>query len=109
MSVSIYDKPRSYDVFTAENISMWERVWIQGMAGFGLMRQAGLMLSEAVLDIMYAKGLYQASILVCCGMGNNGGDGYLVADHLARQGYTVTVFAPDTPKTADSQAAKELS
>jgi hydroxyethylthiazole kinase-like uncharacterized protein yjeF len=109
MSISIYDKPRAYDVFTAENISTWERKWIKDTAGFKLMRQAGLMLSEAILDIMYAKGLYQAKILVCCGMGNNGGDGYLVANHLAKQGHTVTVFAPDAPKTADSQAARGLS
>lgn len=109
MKISIYDKPRVYDVFSSSDISHWERLWIKDTAGFKLMQQAGLMLSETILDIMYAKGLYQANILVCCGMGNNGGDGYLVANHLAKQGYAVTVFAPDTPKTADSQAARELS
>ncbi|MDV6317287.1 NAD(P)H-hydrate dehydratase [Idiomarina sp. HP20-50] len=51
-----------------------------------------------------------ARIAVCCGEGNNGGDGYIVARLAQEAGYQVQVFAlkpnADLPQSSDSDAHK---
>ena len=43
------------------------------------------------------------SLLVVCGKGNNGGDGFVIARAAAKDGWNVTVFlAEGEPKTADA-------
>lgn len=61
-----------------------------------LMERAGKALAEAVR--LYAG---PRSTLVLCGPGNNGGDGYVAARHLAARGYAVRVAALGEP-TADA-------
>ncbi len=55
-----------------------------------LMELAGLSVAEAVHDIYPTH--YR--VLVCCGPGNNGGDGLVAARHLSSFGHQVTVHVP---------------
>ncbi len=78
-----------------------------GIPGIILMENA----ASAVAREMEARSLCDGRIVVLCGKGNNGGDGYAVAWHLFRQGYDVVlvnVFS-QVPKTEDSYAYYQIA
>ena len=56
-----------------------------------LMELAGLAVATAV-QRQYPR--VPASVLICCGPGNNGGDGLVAARHLHHFGYTTSVLYP---------------
>jgi len=60
-----------------------------GMSGLVLMENAG----RGVADLMERSGLKCTSrIIICCGKGNNGGDGFVLARHLLVRNFQPTVF-----------------
>lgn len=66
-----------------------------------LMERAGAALAEAA--VRFAGPL---PALVLCGPGNNGGDGYVAARHLAERGIPVRIAALTKPKSAGAQWAR---
>ena len=87
----------SRPIVTAEQMRAAERRAIEaGTAETELMERAGRALAEAVS--LYAG---PRQTLILCGPGNNGGDGYVAARHLAAAGYSVRVAALAEP-TADA-------
>jgi len=58
-----------------------------GIPGTKLMESAGRGVAEALLGEI--PGLTSRRVVVYCGKGNNGGDGFVAASHLARAGVTV--------------------
>ncbi|MDQ1362491.1 MAG: ADP-dependent NAD(P)H-hydrate dehydratase / NAD(P)H-hydrate epimerase [Pseudomonadota bacterium] len=60
-----------------------------GISGYDLMNRAG----AAVLAVVKEKYPQAKRMLVCCGAGNNGGDGYVVARLAQRAGYAVDVVS----------------
>ncbi len=58
----------------------------QGVSGIGMMTAAGRSAAETI-----AKSFKPRPILVLCGPGNNGGDGFIAAQHLKELGWTVRV------------------
>jgi len=86
-------------ILTAEAMRAAEQAAIgAGTSVEQLMERAGTALAEAVYRFAGPM-----PVLVLCGPGNNGGDGYVTARHLAQQGVEVRVAALDEPK---SDAAK---
>lgn len=68
----------------------------KGLPPAALMERAGAGIADVIRNRMEGA----SSILVLCGSGNNGGDGYVVARELARDGHAVTIVAPaGNPKT----------
>jgi ADP-dependent NAD(P)H-hydrate dehydratase / NAD(P)H-hydrate epimerase len=87
-------------VLTAEAMRAAEEAAIdEGTSVEQLMERAGAALAEAAYR--FAGPL---PTLMLCGPGNNGGDGYVAARHLAQRGVKVRVAALGDPK---SEAAKQ--
>jgi len=76
------------EVLTTAEMDRADRLTIAGgTPGFALMLSAGQAVAEAALDLV-ADG----PIIVVCGPGNNGGDGFVAAAELAAQGRDVSVI-----------------
>lgn len=63
----------------------------QGIPSRTLMRRAGEAIADEVLSALKRNGAL--SVLVVCGTGNNGGDGYVCAQKLTKKGVDVSVYA----------------
>ena len=74
-----------------------------GIPGVVLMENAGR--SVAAEMLLRIPGLERKTITVVCGKGNNGGDGFVAARHLANAGCTVRVLVLAKPKQLSPDAA----
>jgi NAD(P)H-hydrate epimerase len=73
-----------------------------GFPGAVLMENAGRALAGEILRVL--PGAPDAPVLVLCGTGNNGGDGYVAARHLAVHGIAVAVVKTGDPKPGGDAA-----
>lgn len=71
-----------------------------GTPGITLMERAGAAVADAV-----ARRFDPEPVVVLCGPGNNGGDGYVIARLLKARGWPVRVRALGEPATLDARAA----
>jgi NAD(P)H-hydrate epimerase len=96
--------PDSRAALTRERVRELDRVAIRdyGIPGVVLMENAGRACTEAALDMLAAT--ERSRVLVLCGKGNNGGDGYVVARNLWNRGAGVRVIALGS--ISDMQAAE---
>ncbi len=79
------------------------RAIARGVPGAILMENAG----RAATDVLLSRRPDARRVLVVCGAGNNGGDGYVVARHLHARGRDVEVVALAAPEslTGDAKGA----
>jgi len=89
-------------ILTAEAMRAAEQAAIDGGTSVEtLMERAGTALARAAYS--FAGPL---PVLILCGPGNNGGDGYVAARHLADRGVQVRVAALSEPKTEAAKWAR---
>ena len=74
----------------------------QGTAEWALMQRAGQGAAEYVWRIAAGR-----PVTVLCGPGNNGGDGYVLAEVLRTRGLDVAVVAPVEPGTDTATTARK--
>jgi len=79
-----------------------------GVPGIVLMENAGRSVADVVEAILKPNG--NGRVLVLCGHGNNGGDGFVAARHLFNRGRGVRValFCPPRKITGDARTNYEI-
>jgi hydroxyethylthiazole kinase-like uncharacterized protein yjeF len=89
-------------ILTAKEMVTAEEAAMAGGVSIGeLMERAG----QAVADVAWRMA-GETSVLILCGPGNNGGDGYVIARLLSERGCKVRVAALADPKTDAAKAAR---
>jgi ADP-dependent NAD(P)H-hydrate dehydratase / NAD(P)H-hydrate epimerase len=95
-------------VFTAAEMRALDRRAIAelGIPGSALMEQAGAGAAQVIArEFAPVRG---RRVLVLCGKGNNGGDGFVVARHLKRRGARVEVFLLGRREEVEGDAAQAV-
>lgn len=94
-------------ITTAAEAAARDRAAIEaGTPSFELMLQAGTATASLILR-EYADRLHDG-VAIFAGVGNNGGDAYVVAAQLARAGVAVRLHAIGSPRTDDARRAAAL-
>ncbi len=77
-----------------------------GLTGVVLMENA----ARGVCDVILREPPFPTRIIICCGPGNNGGDGFALARQLAARGVEATVFltAAGKPLTHDAEFNRDI-
>jgi len=91
-------------LYRAEQVGELDRRAIEdhGIEGFELMQRAG----AAVFRTIRARYPEARSFVACCGGGNNGGDGYVVASLARNAGFRVRVIAMKNPEELGGDARR---
>src|SRR5437764_3726984 len=71
-----------------------------GVPALVLMENAG----RGSAELLASLGIH-GPVAICCGKGNNGGDGMVMARHLQNQGVTVAVHLFARPEELSQEAA----
>ncbi len=73
----------------------------RGISGEELMERAGAACAERIWDQFHPE-----SVWVACGCGNNGGDGFVIARHLAQRGVAVRLWMLGDPSRMSEETKK---
>src|SRR5690606_40920670 len=94
-------------VLTREQVRAVDRRAIEhyGMHSLVLMENAG----RGVVDLLEQQGI-GGPVVILCGRGNNGGDGFVIARHLLLRGHSAiaVVFDPEDSLSEDARAKYEI-
>lgn len=83
-----------------------------GIPGVVLMENAGMRAADSALRMLYgtsAHSLDKKKVVVFCGKGNNGGDGFVVARHLINKGVGCNVYLTAAKADVRSDARVNLN
>ena len=95
----IPDKITSEEMAVLDNNAEW-----LGIPKSHLMECAGYSLAMEVHNRGYIK--EKSKVLIICGTGNNGGDGFVIARHLSALGYHILVVLVGSPDRLRTEEAK---
>lgn len=88
--------------FTRKQSRLVDQVAVEefGFSGLVLMENAG----RGTADVLCRLGI-TGPVAICCGKGNNGGDGFVIARHLDLRGHEVRVLLWAKPEELTGDAA----
>ncbi|MBO0344567.1 NAD(P)H-hydrate dehydratase [Roseibium sp. CAU 1637] len=96
----------THEILTSEEMAKADLLAIErGVAGLELMECAGKAVADSAAQMCRRDDL----ILIVCGPGNNGGDGFVAARLLREQGWSVTVLCLKPPAALRGDAASAFA
>lgn len=102
MPQQVYHSP----VYHSQSIQAWEKRWFARQnSSYGLMQQVAWTLHLQLRKIFAAQTFPIQTVAVCCGQGNNAGDGYLTAKYLQQAGFQVDIYAATRGTSTDLHQA----
>ena len=100
MRPQVYHSP----VYHSQSIQAWEQRWFAlHNSSYGLMQQVAWSIAQQLI-LLFLKQQIQR-VAVCCGQGNNAGDGYLTAKYLKQAGFQVDIYAAALGESGDLHLA----
>ncbi|WP_374313418.1 NAD(P)H-hydrate dehydratase [Dongia sp.] len=106
MATRQFPSSEAQPVVTAAEMRAAERAYFaRGNDSYALMRKAGAAVADSIHQ---AHAGVDGEILVLCGPGNNGGDGFVIADLLRRAGRPVSVTAMRAPESYTGDAGEAV-
>ncbi len=92
-------------VYHSQDIQAWEQRWFgQQNSSYGLMKQVAWTIAQRLIPIFQNNN--RQRIAICCGQGNNAGDGYLVAKYLLQAGFGVDIYVVELGSSLDLYQAE---
>ncbi|CAB1213664.1 NAD(P)H-hydrate dehydratase [Acinetobacter bouvetii] len=93
-------------VYHSQSIQAWEQRWFaQQNSSYALMQQVAWTIAQRLVPIFQQQNIQ--NIAVCCGQGNNAGDGYLTAKYLKQYGFDVDIYAAELGASQDLHSAAQ--
>ena len=102
--MSVMQKTHGSAIFLSEEIKRYEKLNFLKKSSYSFMEKAGYEVFKFIRDNFKKR----QSIIVLCGPGNNGGDGFVVAKHLIDKGYKTTVYTFVDSNSYQGDALKAL-
>ena len=93
------------DVISSDEMRRFERDQFQKKESYFFMKNAGKQSFKFITRILKKK----QSIIVLCGPGNNGGDGFVIAKHLKNTGYLTEVYILSNKRKYKGDALRALN
>ena len=91
------------EIFNSEEMRRFEQTQFVKKSSYVYMQKAGYQVFKFI-----NANLKKKNIIVLCGPGNNGGDGFIAATHLMNHGYFVTVYIYASTDKYKGDALKAL-
>lgn len=98
-------KRMAFKAFSAREIQKLDEIAVQkiGIPSIALMENAGRSVAQEVLR--HLKRFSQKHVSIICGLGNNGGDGFVCARHLINHNVRIKIFLIGNPDHLKNDAA----
>ena len=91
-------------VYHSLEVQAWEQRWFAKQnSSYALMQQVAWMIAQRLVPIFQQHKIQ--NIALCCGQGNNAGDGYLTAKYLKQYGFKVEIYAAELGASKDLHSA----
>jgi len=102
MQQQVYHSP----VYHSQSIQAWEQRWFaRKNSSYGLMQQVAWSIVQRLIPLFVEENVQK--VAVCCGQGNNAGDGYLVGKYLQQAGFEIEIYAAEKGGSQDLTLASQ--
>ena len=102
--MSVMQNTHGSEIFLSKEMKRFEKLNFKNKSSYSFMKKAGYRVFEFIKNNFKSK----QSIIVLCGPGNNGGDGFIIANYLMNIGYKIKVYTLNDSNLYKGDALRAL-